>query len=403
MTTSQGVSRRGFLRGAAATLVMVAAGGVYRATDQGVFSSATGPAYEAWKTWRSDALTGPLALVRAGILAANPHNTQPWLFRVTDTQITLYADSARHLGAMDPFLREMHIGLGCALENMMLAAQASGFAPTLTLERGTLTEPGSEPKPVRVALLDLSPATPRSSPLYEAIPRRHTDRYPYDASRPVPVALLAELEQLVDMPDLRFFVYRQGEPGYQRFSDETVAATEWIIADPKMSHDSHAWFVTSWEELQREKDGPFIDTSGTSSLVRAISKTIPIPDSMRGQIIDSGWLSNTRSTLATTSVLGFIAVRDLYDKPQSLAAGRLWQRAHLWAATHGLAMQPINQLPEVVDRERQLQQRPQAQAVLAELTGDAAWRPTFAFRLGYPSTTPLPSARRPVEEVMHKA
>jgi hypothetical protein len=33
----------------------------------------------------------PLALVSAAILAANPHNTQPWLFQVSDSRIDLIA------------------------------------------------------------------------------------------------------------------------------------------------------------------------------------------------------------------------------------------------------------------------------------------------------------------------
>ena len=36
-------------------------------------------------------------------------------------QIELYADTVRNLGTFDPYLREMHIGLGCAVENMTRA------------------------------------------------------------------------------------------------------------------------------------------------------------------------------------------------------------------------------------------------------------------------------------------
>ncbi len=35
------------------TLVLVAGGGVWRATDQGVFSTGEGPAYEPWDDWRT--------------------------------------------------------------------------------------------------------------------------------------------------------------------------------------------------------------------------------------------------------------------------------------------------------------------------------------------------------------
>lgn len=46
-----------------ATLVLVAGGGVWRAADQGVFSTGEGPAYIPWTDWRTPT-KGPLDLVR---------------------------------------------------------------------------------------------------------------------------------------------------------------------------------------------------------------------------------------------------------------------------------------------------------------------------------------------------
>ncbi len=133
------MQRRAFLKGAGRTAgvvtVAVAAGGVWRAYDQGVFSIGQGPAYEPWKNWRDADINGsPLALVRAAILAASPHNTQPWLFKVSSNAIELHLDTRRNVGALDPYLREEHIGIGCALENLLLAAAANGYDATVTLE-----------------------------------------------------------------------------------------------------------------------------------------------------------------------------------------------------------------------------------------------------------------------------
>ena len=77
------MNRRIFLKTSGVILVAVAGGGVYRAVDQGVFVSGQGIAYEPWKNWR-DGTTSPERIVRAGILAANPHNSQPWHFRINE-------------------------------------------------------------------------------------------------------------------------------------------------------------------------------------------------------------------------------------------------------------------------------------------------------------------------------
>ena len=130
------MKRRTFLKGIGGITVLVVGGGVWRAYDQGVFSVGQGHAYEPWKNWRTDANAGPLPLVRAAILAASPHNTQPWIFKVSETRIELYADTTCNLGAFDPYLREMYIGLGCALENMALAAVANGYKANIGLGSG---------------------------------------------------------------------------------------------------------------------------------------------------------------------------------------------------------------------------------------------------------------------------
>ena len=153
------VSRRKVLALAGTgTLVLVAGGGVWRAADQGVFSTGQGPAYQPWDEWRTPT-RGPLNLVRAAILAANPHNSQPWLFHVTQTQIDLFSDRRRNLGTVDPFFIEMHIGLGCALENLLLAAGANGYTTHVTLSPDASDE-------TLVARIGLTPGSAPVSALY---------------------------------------------------------------------------------------------------------------------------------------------------------------------------------------------------------------------------------------------
>src|SRR5437660_6598735 len=127
--------RRDFLNGAGVVTVLVVGGGVWRAYAQGVLRVGEGLAYEPWKDWRSEAKDGPLELVRAAILAARPHNTQPRLFKVAHSSVELHLNTRRNVGALDPYLREAHIGVGCALENLMLAAPANSYAASATSRR----------------------------------------------------------------------------------------------------------------------------------------------------------------------------------------------------------------------------------------------------------------------------
>ena len=122
------ITRRRFLGKtgliACGATVVVAGGLAGRAWEQGSLGNIYGgPAFEPWRAWRSGRHRGSLAVVAAAILASNPHNSQPWLYRVGERRVELFADPARNLGTIDPFRREMHLGLGCAVENMALAAR----------------------------------------------------------------------------------------------------------------------------------------------------------------------------------------------------------------------------------------------------------------------------------------
>ncbi len=121
----------------------------FRAWDRGVWSGGEGAAYAPWNNLEGNAADGIMRPLRAAILAANPHDTQPWLFQVKDNAITLFADRARNLGSFDPFRREMHLGLGAALENLALAAAASDFRRSIMPVDGRLTlSPDNAPKAV---------------------------------------------------------------------------------------------------------------------------------------------------------------------------------------------------------------------------------------------------------------
>jgi len=210
-------------------------------------------------------------------------------------------------------------------------------------------------------------------------------------------ALEAMWEIFKTEPEARLFLYSAADERRQ-FGAVVVAATERIVGDPRMIEDSQRWFRHRWADVQRLRDGPTLDAAGLPAWMTAAAKLLPPPSPETNHRY---WLDATRDVHAkATALFGLIAVRDLYDRAQALRAGRLWQRLHLLAVSRGLAMQPINQPVELVDRERALGREPRAAATLAALTGAADWKPTFAFRMGFPTRAAAPSPRRPVDAVV---
>lgn len=395
------MQRRQFLKGTGVVTIAVVGGGVWRAYDQGVFGVGQGPAYEPWKDWRSSSDEGALKLVRAAILAASPHNTQPWLFKVTNFSIELYIDTKRNVGALDPFLREEHIGMGCALENLMLSAAAHGYQATATLLPGKLGPIPVDSNPELLARVDLVSGKQEETELtelYEAIPRRHTNRSVYNPHKPVPPGLVDNLSRLASAePDVRLFLFT-AEADRKKIVEISSAANAKIYSDPEVEHGSNRWIRSNWGEVRKFRDGLSIDAFGLSPIATGFAKMMPLW-LLRRLASRSGRKAYTDPML-TAPLIGIIAVHDRYDREHCLRAGRIWQRAHLLATTRGVAGRPCNESVEMIDHEKALQKPALRASLLAEVLDDATWQPTFVFYMGYPKWSALASPRRSIESVI---
>lgn len=339
-----------------------------------------GPAYTAWRQWQD--ASGPTALVAAAVLAANPHNSQAWTFRIADDTIDVFADLDRSTGALDPLNRELYVGLGCALENLLLAAPATGYAATLTL----LPEPG------HVAHVALTPGSVERSSLYEAIPHRHTDRSAF-AERPVPPELLEQMAGLAEAGTRLVWASDTARVGRL-----LVDAARAVTRDEAQSRDSYRLFRSSNRDVQRHKDGLTLDVMGMPALTTALAKRLPATSRSKA---DAFWVKTTEQTQTrTAAAYGFVAVPDSASDRDRLNGGRLLQRVHLWATANGLALGHMNQLTERADRERQLGLEPVFANAVQGLTPDG-WDVLATFRLGYARTRDgqRESPRRPAAEV----
>jgi len=124
-------------------------------------------------------------------------NTQPWWFRIlADDRIELCARIAegsayqylekyglelrngdRRLPSVDPEARELIVSCGAALFNLRLSIRVAGHGLAVSMlpyaqDRSVLAS-------VEIVTSRVHPATSSEQELYEAIPRRHSDRWPY--------------------------------------------------------------------------------------------------------------------------------------------------------------------------------------------------------------------------------
>ncbi len=391
---SKGPSRR-TLVASGAGLVVGAAG--VRAAMTDALTPARGKAYRPWRDAESHTPGSADALVAHAILAASPHNTQPWRFRRAGSGLGLTADLARNLGAFDPYLREMHIGIGAAIENLVIAASTQRRIVRVRFDARDLAAIKEREGPGPLIALDISEADTVADSLAAQIPKRHTNRGPYRLDAEARHLLAdAVREAAIDQSQCRV-VMIEDETRARQFDDLVIESTARIVSDAQMVKDSDRWFRKQGE-IGKYRDGLTLDAAGLSPILAAFAKMMP---PLSAQSTHEFWLRSTRAALATTPrcAASSSCPRSTISAPAS-PPGAPGSASTSRRPRAALALQPVNQPIEIVDREAVLGQEAAMARRIAALADAGGWRPTFAFRAGFPEHSVPPSPRRPVSAVM---
>ncbi len=123
-------------------------------------------------------------LVAQAVKAPSGHNTQPWKFRQNESAVEVYPDFDRRLPVVDPDDRELFVSLGCAVENLCLAAQTKGYKSAVSVgDKGAIT----------VSLAEEAGVKP--SPLFNQIDARQTNRSVYNGEE-IALDVLKKLQSI---------------------------------------------------------------------------------------------------------------------------------------------------------------------------------------------------------------
>lgn len=302
-------------------------------------------------------------LLRYAILAPSTHNTQPWRFRV-DTVLRIYADLNRTLRVADPDRRELYISVGCALENLLVAAQYFGLPTAVDYF------PRTDSDPVAAIRHDpqAAPVPYRDDALFQAIKLRHTNRAVYDG-RPIPDPDRQALHAAYQEDGIALSVFDDTE--IKRKVDDLIVRADVIqFADP-------AWR----EELGYWLGEGMLRTSWLVSRVARIAVTR----------LDFGRATARKDSkmLMSAPVLGVIT-SEHNDRLAQVLSGQVFERIALRATAAGIRLHPMNQVLQI----------PEIAEEFAQIVPLQRYTPQIVFRLGYAPPETESSTRRPLEEVV---
>jgi hypothetical protein len=308
-------------------------------------------------------------LIRIASLAANGHNTQPWRFVASRTAIRILPDESRRTAVVDPDDHHLFVSLGCAAENLAIAARAGGRSGEVEVgQDGALT-------------LALARVTPRADPLLSAILLRQSTRAEFDG-RAIPTEDLMGLERAAAEPGVRLILLTD-RSRINAVRDLVVTGSDAQMDDPAFVAELKRWIRFNPRSAMHCGDGLFSAASGNPSLPCVLGEL-----AFSAFVTAASERAKYARHIASSPVLA-VFVGDEADRLHWVRVGRACQRFCLAATMRGLKLAFLNQPVEVAAL------RP----ALASLIGETGKRPDLVMRLGYGPTLPY-SPRRPVADVL---
>ena len=309
-------------------------------------------------------------LVRFATLAANSHNTQPWTFTARSDAIVIAPDFGRRCPAVDPDDHHLFVSLGCAAENLVLAASALGLRANPRVE-------GDE------IVIEVETTTPARSPLAEAITVRQSTRANFDG-KPVAPDTMRLLENACREPGVSAITITERNR-LSRIADYVVEGNSAQMRDKAYMDELVAWLRFSEADAVATMDGLSARASGNPELPAWMARPL-----LRFFLTENGENKKYREQIGSSAGV-VVLVADTSDKAGWIAVGRACQRFGLQATALGLKYAFINQPVEVSSIRGQF----------ASFLGIGERRPDIVMRFGAGPDLPK-SLRRTPEEVMRE-
>lgn len=310
-----------------------------------------------------------LFMISGAIKAPSGHNTQPWLFKIGDTSIEVHPNLDKSLPIVDPDNKELFISLGCAIENLQIAASVKGYVCDISVSNKGITT------------IHLSEGEGDKS-LYSQINLRQTNRRVYNGAL-INDSVIQNLCNTTSVNGVHVHCYKQGTPEFIEISDSILQGNTIQMNDHLFLTELKSWMRYNKHEATSKRDGLSYAVFGAPNLPQWLSKSI-ISSVLNGQQQNKSDRKKIRSSshfvLFTTEGN---AIKDWIN------IGLYLQRFMLTCTKIGIACAFLNPPCELKELSVEL----------AKLLNIPNERPAIILRIGFAKLMPY-SLRKDIKEVL---
>ena len=312
-----------------------------------------------------------LYMIEQATKAPSGHNTQPWLFKIGEKEIEICPNDLYKLAVVDPYNRELFVSLGCATENLCIAATTKGYDTMVSVAaNGIITVHLEKNENVIV------------SPLASQINIRQTTRRQYDG-RLIARNALTKLRKMICEPEVQIHYFERGTPEFDSIAQYVYRGNELQMNDMAFIKELMQWMRYNKKDQDNTRDGLSYAVFGAPNLPRSIAKFI-----ISKSINPNSQNKTDRKNISSSSHLVLFTTRH-NTLQEWISLGRTLERFLLLSTSNGILNAYLNQPNEV-------------SALSIEMINALHLKnevPTILIRIGYGKRCSY-SLRRNVEEVL---
>jgi len=306
-------------------------------------------------------------MVEYAIKAPSGHNTQPWKFFLAEKAIDIYPDFNCSLPVVDGTHRELYISLGCATENLCVAARKLGYQEEVSILYNA--------EGVCYIHVILQRKAGLSSSLFDEITKRQTNRRAY-TGREVTTDTIDSLKNISFDNGIHAYFYRKDEDEFKELSAYIYRGNEAQMTDKGFKDELTGWIRLNKKQVEKTKDGLTYEAMGSPSVPTFIGRPI-----VRSFLKPKAQNKSDRKKVESSSHLVLFTTQN--NTPQEwIFLGRSLERFLLETTRLGIANAYMNQPCEVPGLAKELR---------TTLFADKAY-PTLLLRIGY--AQPMPYSPR---------